>query len=300
MNEERRKRGFAYSKTLMTAAICALFLSGGSVMAHAAAAPVAQEQQQTTNVTVTVVDSKGEPIIGANVVEKGTTNGTITDVSGKAALNVKKGATLQVSFVGFKTQEVKAQGSLRVVLRDDNELLDEVVVVGYGTQKKANLTGAVSTVDVSKTMEGRPQTDVMKALQGAVPGLTITNNSGDINGSASIEIRGVGSINGTLKPLYIVDGVSMSDISFLNPEDIEVIDDGSSDYPWEHSPIKLNLRGWRAPYSYAPYPQKTLEPYVENGYAYISEEMPLTLIPYGCTPLRISCFPRADLRKKET
>ena len=92
MNEERRKRGFAYSKTLMTAAICALFLSGGSVMAHAAAAPVAQEQQQTTNVTVTVVDSKGEPIIGANVVEKGTTNGTITDVSGKAALNVKKGA----------------------------------------------------------------------------------------------------------------------------------------------------------------------------------------------------------------
>ena len=223
MNEERRKRGFAYSKTLMTAAICALFLSGGSVMAHAAAAPVAQEQQQTTNVTVTVVDSKGEPIIGANVVEKGTTNGTITDVSGKAALNVKKGATLQVSFVGFKTQEVKAQGSLRVVLRDDNELLDEVVVVGYGTQKKANLTGAVSTVDVSKTMEGRPQTDVMKALQGAVPGLTITNNSGDINGSASIEIRGVGSINGTLKPLYIVDGVSMSDISFLNPEDIEDI-----------------------------------------------------------------------------
>ena len=192
-------------------------------MAHAAAAPVAQEQQQTTNVTVTVVDSKGEPIIGANVVEKGTTNGTITDVSGKAALNVKKGATLQVSFVGFKTQEVKAQGSLRVVLRDDNELLDEVVVVGYGTQKKANLTGAVSTVDVSKTMEGRPQTDVMKALQGAVPGLTITNNSGDINGSASIEIRGVGSINGTLKPLYIVDGVSMSDISFLNPEDIEDI-----------------------------------------------------------------------------
>ena len=85
----------------------------------------------------------------------------------------------------------------------------------------------------------------------------------------------------------------------LNPEDIEVIDDGSSDYPWEHSPIKLNLRGWRAPYSYAPYPQKTMEPYAENGYAYISEEMPLTLIPYGCTALRISCFPRADLRKKE-
>ena len=223
MNEDHKRRGFAYSKTLMTAAICALFLGGGSVMAHAADAPAVQEQQQTTNITVTIVDSKGEPIIGANVVQKGTTNGTITDVDGKATLNVKPGSTLQISFVGYQTQEVKVSKDTRIVLKDDNELLDEVVVVGYGTQKKANLTGAVSTVDVAKTMEGRPQTDVMKALQGAVPGLTILNTSGDINSSASIEIRGVGSINGTLKPLYIVDGVSMSDISFLNPEDIEDI-----------------------------------------------------------------------------
>ena len=223
MNEDHKRRGFAYSKTLMTAAICALFLGGGSVMAHAADAPAVQEQQQTSNITVTIVDSKGEPIIGANVVEKGTTNGTITDVDGKATLNIKPGATLQVSFVGYKTTEVKVTKDMRITLKDDNELLDEVVVVGYGTQKKANLTGAVSTVDVAKTMEGRPQTDVMKALQGAVPGLTILNTSGDINSSASIEIRGVGSINGTLKPLYIVDGVSMSDISFLNPEDIEDI-----------------------------------------------------------------------------
>ena len=175
MNEEHKRRGIASSKTLMAAAICALFLGGGSVIAHAAEVPVVQEVQQTTNITVTVVDSKGEPIIGANVVEKGTTNGSITDVSGKANLNVKKGAILQISFVGYQTQEVKAQGNLRITLKDENELLDEVVVVGYGTQKKANLTGAVSTVDVGKTMEGRPQTDVMKALQGAVPGLTITN-----------------------------------------------------------------------------------------------------------------------------
>jgi len=83
----------------------------------------------------------------------------------------------------------------------------------------------------------------------------------------------------------------------LCPEDIEVTDDGSADYPWEHSPVSLHLRGWRAPYSYAPYPQKTLEPYVENGYAYVSEELPLSLIPYGCTALRISCFPRANLTK---
>ena len=223
MNEEHKRRGFASSKTLMTAAICALFLSGGQVMAHAAEAPVTMEQQQTSNITVTIVDSKGEPIIGANVVQKGTTNGTITDVEGKATLSIKPGSTIQVSFVGYQTQEIKVTKDMRITLKDDNELLDEVVVVGYGTQKKANLTGAVSSVDVAKTMEGRPQSDVMKALQGAVPGLTITNNSGDINASASIEIRGVGSINGTLKPLYIVDGVSMSDISFLNPEDIEDI-----------------------------------------------------------------------------
>ena len=172
MNEEHKRRGFASSKTLMTAAICALFLSGGQVMAHAAEAPVTMEQQQTSNITVTIVDSKGEPIIGANVVQKGTTNGTITDVAGKATLSIKPGSTIQVSFVGYQTQEIKVTKDMRITLKDDNELLDEVVVVGYGTQKKANLTGAVSSVDVAKTMEGRPQTDVMKALQGAVPGLT--------------------------------------------------------------------------------------------------------------------------------
>ncbi|MBR4847414.1 MAG: carboxypeptidase-like regulatory domain-containing protein, partial [Phascolarctobacterium sp.] len=124
MNEDHKSRGFASSKTLMTAAICALFLGGGSVMAHAAEAPVTMEQQQTANITVTVVDSKGEPIIGANVVEKGTTNGTITDFDGKATLSVKSGAIVQVSFVGYKTQEVKAAKDMRVTLKDDNELLD--------------------------------------------------------------------------------------------------------------------------------------------------------------------------------
>ena len=107
MNEDHKRRGFAYSKTLMTAAICALFLSGGSVMANAAENPVVQEQQQTTSITVTVVDSKGEPVIGANVVQKGTTNGTITDFDGKATLTLKPGTVIQVSFVGFNTHEVK-------------------------------------------------------------------------------------------------------------------------------------------------------------------------------------------------
>ncbi len=225
MIEEHKRRGFASSKTLMAAAICALFLSGGQVMAHAAAAPVVQEQQQTASITVTVVDSKGEPVIGANVVQKGTTNGTITDFDGKATLNIKPGSTVQVSFVGFQTQEVKVNKDMRIVLKDDSELLEEVVVVGYGTQKKANLTGAVSTVDVSKTMESRPQSDVSKALQGVVPGLTVMNSSGKLGEAPTLTIRGTGTLSNDAQsaPLIVLDGVVIDDLSFVNPNDIENI-----------------------------------------------------------------------------
>lgn len=114
---------------------------------------------------------------------------------------------------------------MKIVLKEDTELLDEVVVVGYGVQKKANLTGAVTTVDLNKTMAGRPQQDVSKALQGAVPGLSITTENGDINGNASMRIRGVGTLSNSEKsnPLIVVDGVPMDDISFLNTQDIESI-----------------------------------------------------------------------------
>ena len=224
MNEEHKRRGFASSKTLMTAAICALFLGGGQVMAHAAETPVVQEQQQTASITVTVVDSKGEPVIGANVVQKGTTNGTITDIDGRATLDIKPGSTIQVSFVGFQTQEVKVNKDMRIVLKDDSELLDEVVVVGYGSQKKVNLTGAVASVDVGKTIDSRPITDIGRALQGSVPGLTVTTNSGEIGGAPTIKIRGsIGSPNGSANPLILVDNVEVTDISMVNPDDIESI-----------------------------------------------------------------------------
>lgn len=127
--------------------------------------------------------------------------------------------------MGYQPQEVKATPTMKIVLKEDTELLDEVVVVGYGTQKKANLTGAVTTVDLNKTMSGRPQQDVTKALQGAVPGLSITTENGDINGSAAMRIRGVGTLSNSEKsnPLIVVDGVPMDDISFLNTQDIESI-----------------------------------------------------------------------------
>ena len=181
---------------------------------------------QSISVTVTVVDTKGEPIIGANVIEKGTTNGGITDLDGVSKLNVKPGAILQVSFVGYTTQEVKATSVMKVVLKDDTELLDEVVVVGYGAQKKVNLTGAVANVDVQEAIASRPVTDIAKALQGITPGLSITTNVGGIGVDSNIKLRGAtGSLSATegTSPLILVDNVEVPSLSLVNPDDIASI-----------------------------------------------------------------------------
>ncbi|MFA6361180.1 MAG: carboxypeptidase-like regulatory domain-containing protein, partial [Dysgonamonadaceae bacterium] len=177
-----------------------------------------------TLVTGSVVDDNGEPVIGASILIKGTGQGTITDIDGSFTINVPAGSnTLVVSYVGLITQEVAVKPTLRIVLSSDTELLDEVVVVGYGTQKKANLTGAVSTVDVGKTLEARPYSDISKALQGAVPGLSVISSSGQLGKQPSLSIRGLGTLSNdaTSKPLIIVDGVAMEDISLLNTQDIE-------------------------------------------------------------------------------
>ena len=225
MNEDHKRRGFAYSKTLMTAAICALFLSGGSVMANAAEAPVTMEQQQTMNVTVKVLDPTGEPIIGANVIQKGTANGSITDFNGVAKLDVQRNATILVSFVGYKTQEVKVSQSLMsVTLKEDAEILSEVVVVGYGTQKKENLTGAVASVDVSKALEARPIADVGRGLQGTTPGLSVVIPSGEVGSDPTIKVRGqIASEQGSSSPLILLDNVEIPSINLVNPDDIESI-----------------------------------------------------------------------------
>lgn len=228
MNGDCKKRGLVNNKFLAAVAISTLLLGSGNVMAISTASDNSlgvTEQMQMQTVTGLVVDSNDDPVIGASVVEKGTTNGIVTDLDGKFTLNVKPGAMLKISFVGYQTQEIKAAKTMKIVLKEDTELLDEVVVVGYGIQKKANLTGAVSTVDLNKTMAGRPQQDVSKALQGAVPGLSITTENGDINGKASMRIRGVGTLSNDEKsnPLIVVDGVPMDDISFLNTQDIESI-----------------------------------------------------------------------------
>ena len=204
----------------------ALTLCGGmSPLAAVAGSPeqgVLELQQQQKKVTGTVSDAMG-PIIGASVVEKGTGNGVVTDFDGHFALTVKPGTTLVISYVGYEKQEVKvgAESNLNITLREDSHSLEEVVVVGYGVQKKKLVTGATLQVkgdDVAKLNTTNP----LQALQGQTPGMTIISESGQPGEGLKVNIRGLGT-TGSSGPLYIIDGVR-GDISTVNPADIESID----------------------------------------------------------------------------
>lgn len=182
-----------------------------------------KEIQQNGDCNGVVTDTTGETVIGASVVVKGTTNGTITGLDGDFSLSgVTKGSILVVSFVGYQNTEVKWNGQpLTIVLKEDTKVLDEVVVVGYGTQKKANLSGAVAAVD-GKVLQDRPITNIGQGLQGVVPNLNITMNNGGAPGAtSSFNIRGNTSLNGG-SPLVLVDNVQM-DANLVNPDDIESI-----------------------------------------------------------------------------
>lgn len=211
--------------------LVAVLAGSPAAFAHAAGtdlplpAVALSNPQQSRTLSGTVVDAKGEPVIGANVVVKGTTNGTITDFDGKFSLEVPEGATLEVSYIGYISQEivVKGQTTLQVTLAEDTQALDEVVVVGFGTQKKVNLTGSVATVD-SEALTSRPVANATQALQGLVPGLQITSNSGSLDKTASMNIRGTGTIGegSSSSPLVLIDGME-GDINTINPQDIENI-----------------------------------------------------------------------------
>ena len=210
------------------ALIGAILLASGMTCSTAMAASPNQIMSVTQSSTIVkgqIVDAEGEPIVGATVVEIGTTRGTVTDLDGKFQLNSPANAKLRITYVGYKTVETKAHDGMKIVMQHDNAQLDEIVVVGYGQQKKVNLTGSVTNVDISKTLGGRPEQDVAKALQGAVPGLTITNTSGDINSQPTMQIRGLGTLsNGaTSNPLVVVDGVPVDDLTMVNAADIATI-----------------------------------------------------------------------------
>ena len=186
---------------------------------------------QAADITVkgNVVDVKGEPIVGASVMVKGSTTGTITDADGNFTLNTDESSIISVSYIGFVTQEVKAKHSIKIVLKEDNEFLDEVVVVGYGVQKKSALTGAISKVE-SKDLENRTVISAEQALAGKTSGVQLVSTSGAPGSVSSVRVRGYSS-NYSSEPLYIVDGMKVPDMSSIDPNDIasvEVLKDAAS------------------------------------------------------------------------
>ena len=225
------------------------------VMAVSGNNPVPAEQQQTKKITGTVSDAQG-PIIGASVVVKGTSTGVATDIDGNFTLNVKDGATIVVSYIGYVTQEIKVgnQNHYNITLKEDSESLDEVVVVGYGTMKKSDLSGSSASIG-EKTLKGSVITSLDQSLQGHATGVTAVTTSGAPGSSSSIRVRGIGSINANQEPLYVIDGVivqsggqsgsdygladrlgngkvsTISPLSTLNPSDIvsmEILKDASA------------------------------------------------------------------------
>lgn len=232
-------------KALLASGTCAVLLLGIVPLVYASGTTEAvQIIEQEKTVTGTVIAPNGEPVIGANVIQKGTTNGTITDVDGNFALKVPAGATLTVSFIGYKKQEVVLKGNqtkITITLADDTELLDEVVVVGYGTMKKRDLSGAVTSIKNEDLMKGNP-TDLSQGLAGKMAGVQVSQSDGAPGGGISIQVRGTNSFSTSSQPLYIVDGVpfdagstpssevnnnnnnSSNPLAFINPHDIESIE----------------------------------------------------------------------------
>ena len=212
-----------FRKTALLMGAMALFGLGYSSNANAAGAP--QEiQQATKKITGTVVDASG-PIIGASVVEKGKSgNGSITDFDGNFTLSVEPGATIVISYIGYETQEIKVgnQSNFNITLKEDNAQLDEVVVVGYGVQKKKLVTGA--TVQVKgEEIAKLNTTNALEAMQSSSPGVQITQSSSQPGKGYKVYIRGIGT-TGNASPLYVIDGVAGGNLDGINPNDIESID----------------------------------------------------------------------------
>lgn len=181
-------------------------------------------QQQAKTVTGTVTDVSGEPIIGANIRIKGTTTGTITDIDGNFSIKAEPQSVIEVSYIGYLTQEtvINNQKSIRFLLKEDTKTLDEVVVIGYGVQKKADLTGSVANINTEK-LNTQSNANIGQALQGKIAGVDIVSQGGALGSGTRIMVRGIGTLNNA-SPLYIVDGMYMNSIDHINPNDIASID----------------------------------------------------------------------------
>lgn len=228
----------------MTGVCLTLLLSGTYPVMAVPVTNAVETIQQNKKIIGTIVDQNGEAIIGANVIQKGTTNGTITDIEGHFTLEVPANAILTISFIGYKSKDVTLKGNetkITITLKDDTEILDEVVVVGYGTMKKRDLSGAVSSIKSDELMKGNP-TDLSQGLAGKIAGVIVNQSDGAPGGGVSIQIRGTNSFSTSSQPLYIVDGVpfdtgstpsseansnsnqASNPLSFINPHDIQSIE----------------------------------------------------------------------------
>lgn len=212
------------TKKLLLLPIVFLSLSPCIIQVNAGNSFVEVNQQTKKVVAGTIVDVSGEPLIGVNVGVQGTTEGTITDPNGEFTLTVPSNASIQISYVGYKSQILQDfKPGTKIVLEEDTRALDEVVIIGYGSIKKSDLTGSVANVSSEKILE-KTSTNPLGALQGKVAGFTINNNSGLPGGNFKVNIRGFNSVNATNEPLFVVDGVIGADFGMLNPADIESVD----------------------------------------------------------------------------
>lgn len=216
--------GFVHSQAYVKAIACLVLACGGTLPTLAASETsstpkVENVQQNEVTVKGTVVDDAGEPVIGATIMEKGTRNGTVTDIEGNYVIKVKRNAQLAISYLGYASQVVPA-GTSKVVLKANDTKLNEVVVVGFGTQKKVNLTGAVTAVS-GEELDSRPVSNATQALQGMVAGLQITQAAGSLDDTPSLNVRGTTTIGqgSSGSPLVLIDGME-GDINTINPQDI--------------------------------------------------------------------------------
>ncbi|MCW4080686.1 SusC/RagA family TonB-linked outer membrane protein [Prevotella copri] len=224
MRQTQKISGFVHSQAYVKAIACLVLACGGTLPTLAASEILSNpkvEEAQQSEITVkgTVVDDAGEPVIGATIMEKGTRNGMVTDIDGNYVIKVKRNAQLTISYLGYATQVVPA-GTSKVVLKSNDTKLNEVVVVGFGTQKKVNLTGAVTAVS-GEELDSRPVSNATQALQGMVAGLQITQAAGSLDDTPSLNVRGTTTIGqgSSGSPLVLIDGME-GDINTINPQDI--------------------------------------------------------------------------------
>ena len=226
-NRERKVSKAMCSSLLLLSAGALTFGSPVNALASSVTKPLTEitSVQQQKKVIITVVDGQNEPVVGASVMIVSSKTGVITDINGQCDINAALGDEIKISSIGYVAQTIKVGkgGSQRVVLLEDKQLLDEVVVVGYGTMRKSDLTGSSSTTKGSEIMKVQGF-NALEGLKGKAAGVNIFNNTGQPGGEMRVIIRGISTINASSSPLYIVDGVAMTDFQFLNPNDIESIE----------------------------------------------------------------------------